>query len=68
MKTLASSHSSAQIFLKEERFTVLLTGKPHSKIPVDQVIKMTINRSSKESSGLTGKNRKSWGVCEMDKN
>ena len=33
MKNLASSHSSAQIFLKEEGFTVSLTGKPHSKIP-----------------------------------
>ena len=55
MKNLASSHSSAQIFLKEERFTVLLTGKPHSKIAIDPVIKMTINRSSKEIGGLTGK-------------
>ena len=55
MKNLASSHSSAQIFLKEGRFTVLLTGKPHSKITIDPVIKMTINRSSKEIGGLTGK-------------
>ena len=32
MKNLATSHPSAKIMLKEEGFTVLLTGKPHSKI------------------------------------
>ena len=55
MKNLASNHSSAQIFLKEEGFTVSLTGKPHSKTPMDQVIGMTINRSSKETVRLIGK-------------
>ena len=44
-----------RFFLKEEGFTVSLTSKPHSKIPMDQVIKMTINRSPKETGGLTGK-------------
>ena len=34
MKNLATSHPSAKIMLKEEGFTVLLTGKPHSKIPL----------------------------------
>ena len=62
MKNLASSHSSAQIFLKEEGFTVSLTGKPHSKIPMDQVIEMAINRSSKETGGLTGKTENP-GAC-----
>ena len=62
MKNLASSHPSAQIFLKEEGFTVSLTGKPHSKIPMDQVIEMTINCSSKETSGLTGKTENP-GAC-----
>ena len=61
MKNLASSHPSAQIFLKEG-FTVSLTGKPHSKIPMDQVIKMSINRSSKETGDLTGKTENP-GAC-----
>ena len=39
--TSASSHPSAQISLKEEGFTVSLTGKPHSKIPMDEVIEVT---------------------------
>ena len=55
MKDLASAHPSAQIFLKEEGFTVSVTGKSYSKTPVDQFIEMTINRSSKETGGLTGK-------------
>ena len=54
MKNLASSHFSAQIFLKEERFTVSLTGKPHSKIPTDPVIGMTIIRSSIDTEDLIG--------------
>ena len=42
MKNLASSYPSPQMFVKEEGFTVSLTGKPHSKIPMDQIIQMTI--------------------------
>ena len=34
MKNLAISHRSVQIFLQEEWFTVSLTGKPYSKIPI----------------------------------
>ena len=55
MKNLAKSHPSVQIFLEE--FTVSLAGKPHSKIPMDQVIEMTIIHSSKETGGLTGKTK-----------
>ena len=62
MKNLATSHPSAQIFLKEEMFTVSLTDKPHSKIPVDQVIEMAINCSSKETGDLTGK-IENLGAC-----
>ena len=32
-----------------------MTGNPHSKTTMDQVIEITINRSSKETSGLTAK-------------
>ena len=62
IKILASSHPSVQIFLKEEEFTGLLTGKPHFKIPMDHVIEMTIIRSSKERDGLTGKTENP-GTC-----
>ena len=55
MENLASSRPSAEIFLKEEGFTVSLTGKVHSKIPIFYIIEMAINCSSKETGGLTGK-------------
>ena len=54
MKNLATSHTSAQIFFKEKNNKMLNTV---SKILMDLVIEMTINRSSKESSGLTGKTK-----------
>ena len=47
MKKWRPSYPSAHMFLKEEVFTVLLTGKPHSKIPMDQVIEMTIAHQKK---------------------
>ena len=47
MKNLASSYPSRQMFVKEEGFTVSLTGKPHSKIPMDQIIQMTIVHQKK---------------------
>ena len=67
IKNIASSHPSGQIILKEEEFTVSLTGKPHSKISMDQVIQMTINRSSKETDGLTGKTENPWGCSRSTK-
>ena len=57
MKNLATSHILAQMFLKKEGLTVSLTCKPVLKILMDLVIEMTINRSSKESGGLTGKTK-----------
>ena len=36
-------------------FTGSLTGKAHSKIPMDQIIETTINRWSKEVGSLSGK-------------
>ena len=51
MKNLATSHTSAQIFFKEKNTKMLNTA---SKILMDLVIEMTINRSSKESGALTG--------------
>ena len=57
-KHLGTSHPSAQIFLKEEGFIVLF----HSKIPMNQVIKMTVNRSTTETGLLTAKTENP-GAC-----
>ena len=57
-KYLGTSHPSAQIFLKEEGFIVLF----HSKIPMNQVIKMTVNRSTTETGLLTAKTENP-GAC-----
>ena len=51
--SIKSSFSSD--FLTKKGFTISLTGKPHSKVPMDQVIEMTSNISSKQTGGLTGK-------------
>ena len=51
--SIKSSFSSD--FLTKKGFTISLTGKPHSKAPMDQVIEMTSNISSKQTGGLTGK-------------
>ena len=36
-------------------FTASLSGNIHSKIPMDEIIEMTINRASKDTGGLSGK-------------
>ena len=41
-------------YLEEGGFSGSLTGIPHSRIPMDQVIEITVNRFSKETGGLTG--------------
>ena len=42
-------------FLMEKGFTASLSGNPRTKIPIDQVIGMTINRTSKDTGGISGK-------------
>ena len=66
MKNLSTSHPSAQILLKEERFAISLTGKPYSKTPMDQVIGTTFVHQKKQ--WFNWENRKSWDLCQMDKN
>ena len=41
--------------MQEQGFSVSLSGLPYSRIPCDQVIQMTINHSSKDTGGLSGK-------------
>ena len=44
----------AHKYFEEGGFSGSLTGIPHSRIPMDQVIEVTVNRFSKETGGLTG--------------
>ena len=55
MTALKEDNSEAYAYLQNGGFSGSLTGKPHSRIPFDQVIEMTINRSCKDVGGLSGK-------------
>ena len=50
-------------YLKQGSFSSSLTGKPHSRIPFDQVRQMKINRSWKDVGGLSG-NTQNPGATE----
>lgn len=50
-------------YLQNGGFAGSLTGKPHSRIPFDQVIEMTINRSCKDVGGLS-RNTENPGAME----
>ena len=45
MRALKEENAAAYKYLEEGGFTGSLTGRPHSRIPFDQVIEMTINKS-----------------------
>ena len=55
MLNLQNSNLDLLHHIQEQGFTVSLSGLPHSTIPCDQVIEMAINRSSKDTGGLSGK-------------
>ena len=55
MLNLQDSHPNIYQYLKNGAFTASFSGLPFSKIPCDQIIETTINRSSKSTSGLSGK-------------
>ena len=55
MLNLHNSNPDLLHHVQEQGFTVSLSGLPYSRIPCDQVIEMTINRSSKDTGGLSGK-------------
>ena len=58
MLNLQDSHPSIYQYLKYDWFTASISGLPFSKIPCDQIIEITINRSSKSTGGLSGKTEK----------
>ena len=55
MLNLRNDNPLLQQYLEREGFTGSVTGKPHSRLPMDQIIEVTINRSSKSTGGLSGK-------------
>ena len=58
MKKLASTHPTVHRQLTQGQFGVQLSNKnPFAKIPEDQSIEETINRSSKIPGGIIGKSR-----------
>ncbi len=55
MRDLETRNPSAYQYLMDGGFSGSLSGEKHTKIPMDQIIEMTINRCSKETGGLSGK-------------
>lgn len=55
MRNLRTRNPSAYQYLVDGGFSGSLSGEKHTKIPMDQIIEMTINRCSKETGGLSGK-------------
>ena len=55
MLKLKNENEEAFSYMLQGGFTGSLTGNPHSKIPMDQIIETSINRSSKGMGGLSGK-------------
>ena len=54
MRDLKNRNPDAYQFLCDGGFTGSITGERHTKIPMDQIIEMTVNRFSKETGGLSG--------------
>ena len=63
MRALEEENTAAYKYLEQGGFSGSLTGKPHSRIPFDQVIEMTINRSCKDVGGLS-RNTQNPGATE----
>ena len=57
MRTLEEENIAAYKYLEQGGISGPLTGKPQSRIPFDQVIEMTINRSCKDVGGLSRNTR-----------
>ena len=55
MLNLQDSHPNIYQYFKNGGFTAAISGLPFLKIPCDQIIETTINRSSKSNGGLSGK-------------
>ena len=63
MRALEEENATACKYLEQGGFSESLTVKPHSGIPFDQVIEMTINRWCKNVGGLSG-NTQNPGAME----
>ena len=63
MLNLHNSNPDLLHHMQEQGFTIPLSGLPYSGIPCDQVVEMTINRDSIDTSGLFGKTE-NVGVIE----
>ena len=55
MHKLEKDKEKAYIFMLKGGFSGSLMGKPHSRIPMDQIIETTVNRWPKEVGGICGK-------------
>ena len=55
MLSLKKENLEAFVYLQKSGFCGSLSGRAHTMIPINQMIEMTINRSSKETGGLSGK-------------
>ena len=55
MRKLEKYNEGAYIFMLKRSFTGSLSCKPHSTIPMDQIIETTANRWSEEVGGICGK-------------
>ena len=55
MLNFQGSHPNIYQYLRNGGFTASISDLPFSKIPCDQIIKTTTNRSSKSTGGLSGK-------------
>ena len=55
MRDLQRRDPTAYQYLVNWGFSGSLSGDKHTKIPMDQIIDVTINRSSKERGSLSGK-------------
>ena len=54
MRALEEENIAIYKYLEQGRSSSSVTGKPHSRIPYDQVIEMAINMSCKDVDGLSG--------------
>ena len=54
MRASKEKNAATYKYLEKGGFSGSLTGRPHSRIPFDQVIEMTFNKSCKDVDGLSG--------------
>ena len=63
MQNLETKSPNAYKYLKKRGFSDSLSGDKHTRIPMEQVIECTINRSCKDTGGIFGITE-NLGACE----